>query len=68
MNRSTHSTFASLVTAVLVASALLLSGCSDSVTGPQQAEEDVTLQQEADYNTNDADTDPAAGRNTTNED
>ncbi|WP_103027781.1 hypothetical protein [Salinibacter altiplanensis] len=68
MNRSTHSTLVSLFTATLVASALLLSGCSDSVTGPQQADEDVTVQQQAEPNTNDVDTDPRAGHNTTNED
>ena len=68
MNRSTHSTLASFFTAALVASALLLSGCSDSVTGPQQAEEGVTLQQQAEHNTNDADAEPRAGHNTTDED
>ncbi|WP_103029756.1 hypothetical protein [Salinibacter altiplanensis] len=68
MNRSTYSTLASLFTAALVASTLLLGGCSDSVTGPQQADEDVTVQQQAEPNTNDVDTDPAAGRNTTDED
>lgn len=68
MNRSTRSTIASLFTTILIASALLLSGCSNSITGPQQADEDVTVQQQADHNTNDADADPRAGHNTTNED
>ena len=69
MNRSTHSTLASFFTATLVASVLLLSGCSDSVTGPQQAEEGVTVQQQAERNSmGDGDTDPAAGHNTTDED
>ena len=69
MNRFTHSPLASLVTTVLVASALLLGGCSNSVTGPKQAEEDVTVQQQAEHNSmNDGNTDPAAGHNTTDED
>ncbi|WP_103019999.1 hypothetical protein [Salinibacter altiplanensis] len=69
MNRSTYSTLASLFTAALVASTLLLGGCSDSVTGPQQADEDVTVQQQAEHNSmGDGDTDPRAGHNTTDED
>lgn len=68
MNRSTYSTLVSLVTTVLVASTLLVGGCSNSVTGPQQAEEDATVQQQAEHNTNDADADPRAGHNTTDED
>ena len=67
MNRSTRSTIASLFSALLVASALLLTGCSDSLTGPQQADESPTVQQ-AEHGTNDADADPAAGHNTTDED
>ena len=45
MSRSTRSTIASLFSALLVASALLLTGCSDSLTGPQQADEAPTVQQ-----------------------
>ena len=67
MSRSTRSTIASVFTALLVASALLLSGCSNSLTGPQQADEAPTVQQ-AEHSTNDADADPIAGHNTTNED
>jgi PBP1b-binding outer membrane lipoprotein LpoB len=62
MERSWFSTIGSLFTATLFAGALLLSGCSDSLTGTQPAQEDVTVQ------TNDADTDPAAGHNVSNED
>jgi len=62
MERSWFSTIGSFFTATLFAGALLLSGCSDSLTGTQPAQEDVTVQ------TNDVDTDPSAGHNTTNED
>lgn len=62
MERSWFSTIGSLFTAILFAGALLLSGCSDSVTGTQPAQEDVTVQ------TNGEDTNPAGGHNTSPED
>jgi len=62
MERSWFSTIGSLFTATLFAGALLLSGCSDSLTGTQPAQDDVTVQ------TNDADTNPAGGHNTSDED
>jgi len=62
MERSWFSTIGSFFTATLFAGALLLSGCSDSLTGTQPAQEDVTVQ------TNGDGTDPPAGHNTSDED
>jgi len=62
MERSWFSTIGSLFTATLFAGALLLSGCSDSLTGTQPAQEDVTVQ------TNDTDTDPSGVHNNSDED
>ena len=74
------STLGSFFTATLFAGALLLGGCSDSLTGttPPNAEEEVTVQQPpAQHNTQNVgdddgssgtDTDPNAGHNTSDED
>lgn len=74
MKRSAFSDLGSLFTATLLAGALLLGGCADSLTGttPPDVEEKVTAEQPpAQHNTqNDGgtDTDPEAGHNTSNED
>ena len=71
MERSSSTTIGSFFTATFLAGAILLGGCSDSLTGvtPPTAEEDVTVQENADHNTNDGtDTDPEAGHNTSNQD
>ena len=72
MEHSSSTTIGSFFTATLLAGAVLLGGCSDSFTGvaPPSAEEDVTVQQTAEHNTNGdgEDTDPAANHNTSNED
>lgn len=68
MERFKLSTTGTFFMATLFAGVLLLGGCSDSLTGPQQAQEDVTVQDRAQHNMNDVDTDPGAGHNTTNED
>lgn len=74
MERSRSSTIGSLLTATLLAGAVLLGGCADSLTGttPPDAEEKVTVEQPpAQHNTqNDGgtDTDPPAGHNTSDED
>lgn len=68
MERSRFSTIGSLFTAALFAGAMLLGGCSDSLTGAQPAKKDVTVQDRAQHNTNDADTNPQAGHNTSPED
>ena len=72
MERSSSITLGSFFTATLLAGAILLGGCSDSLTGvtPPTAEEDVTVQENADHNTNGegTDTDPAANHNTSDED
>lgn len=71
MERSQFSTIGSLFTAVLFAGAILLGGCSDSLTGTTPADRDqVTVQQQAQHNqpSNSTDTDPDAGHNTSNED
>jgi hypothetical protein len=72
MERSSSTTLGSFFTATLLAGAILLGGCSDSLTGvtPPTAEEDVTVQENADHNTNGegTDTDPGASHNTSNED
>ena len=74
MERSHSTTISSLFTATLLAGAILLGGCSDSLTGatPPDTEENVTVQQ-AQHNTSakddgGGDTSPAAGHNTTDED
>jgi hypothetical protein len=64
MERSTLSTIGSFFTAALFASALLLSGCSDSLTGAQSTQETIqTSTQDGGGDTN-----PQAGHNTSNED
>ena len=57
-------------TATLLAGAILLGGCSDSLTGttPPTAEEDVTVQEAAEHNTNGTDTNPGASHNTSEQD
>ena len=72
MERSSSTTLGSFFTATLLAGAILLGGCSDSLTGttPPTAEEDVTVQENADHNTNGGgeDTDPSASHNTSDQD
>ena len=73
MKRSSSTTIGSFFTTVLFAGALLLGGCSDSLTGttPQTADEDVTVQKTAKHNTNGDDgtsTTPGASHNTSDED
>ena len=72
MERSSSTTLGSFFTATLLTGAILLGGCSDSFTGvtPPSAEEDVTVQENADHNTNGegTDTDPHANHNTSNQD
>ena len=70
MERSSPTTLGSFFTATLLASAILLGGCSDSLTGvtPPTAEEDVTVQEAAEHNTNGTDTNPGASHNTSDED
>jgi predicted component of type VI protein secretion system len=64
MERSTLSTIGSFFTAALFASALLLSGCSDSLTGAQPAQETV----EVSTQDGGGDTNPQAGHNTSDQD
>ena len=70
MERSSPTTLGSFFTATLLAGAILLGGCSDSLTGvtPPTAEEDVTVQETAEHNTNGTDTNPAANHNTSDQD
>ena len=70
MERSSSTTLGSFFTATLLAGAILLGGCSDSLTGvtPPSAEEDVTVQEAAEHNTNGTDTNPGASHNTSDED
>lgn len=75
MERSRSTTIGSFFTATLLAGAILLGGCSDSLTGatPADAEENTTIQQQAQHNTNalddgGGDTSPGAGHNTSDED
>ena len=70
MEHSPSTTLGSFFTATLLAGAILLGGCSDSLTGvtPPTAEEDVTVQEAAEHNTNDTDTNPGASHNTSDED
>ena len=67
MERSRFSTISSFFTAALFAGAMLLGGCSDSLTGAQPAKKDVTVQ-DRQYNTSDGDTTPGASHNTSDED
>ena len=70
MERSFSTNIGSFFTAVLLAGAILLGGCSDSLTGttPPTAKEGVTVQETAEHNTNGEDTDPHANHNTSDED
>ena len=68
MERSRSSTISSLFTAALFAGAMLLGGCSDSLTGAQPTKKDVTVQDRAQHNTSDGDTTPGASHNTSSED
>ena len=70
MERSSSTTLGSFFTATLLAGAILLGGCSDSLTGvtPPTAEEDVAVQENADHNTNGTDTNPGASHNTSEQD
>jgi len=69
MERSSSTTIGSLFTATLLAGAVLLGGCSDSLTGTTPtADEDATVQKTAQHNTNGTDTNPGASHNTSNED
>ena len=72
MERSSSTTLGSFFTAILLAGAILLGGCSDSFTGvtPPTAEEDVTVQKAAEHNTNGegTDTNPHANHNTSEQD
>ena len=70
MERSSSTTLGSFFTATLLAGAILLGGCSDSLTGttPPTAEEDVTVQETAEHNTNGTDTNPHANHNTSDQD
>ena len=70
MEHSSSTTIGSFFTATLLAGAILLGGCSDSFTGvtPPTAEEDVTVQEAAEHNTNGTDTNPGASHNTSDED
>ena len=72
MERSSSTTLGSFFTAALLAGAILLGGCSDSLTGvtPPSAEENITMQETAEHNTNGdgEDTDPHANHNTSDED
>jgi len=69
MERSRFSTISSLFTAALFAGAMLLGGCSDSLTGAQPTKKDVTVQDRAQHNTSDdTSTEPSAGHNTSPED
>ena len=70
MEHSSSTTISSFFTAILLAGAILLGGCSDSFTGvtPPTAEEDVTVQEAAEHNTNGTDTNPGASHNTSDQD
>ena len=70
MERSSSTTLGSFFTATLLAGAILLGGCSDSLIGttPPTAEEDVTVQEAAEHNTNGTDTNPGASHNTSDQD
>ena len=68
MERSRFSTISSFFTAALFAGAMLLGGCSDSLTGAQPAKKDVTVQDRQHKTSDDTSTDPSAGHNTSNED
>lgn len=72
MRRPRFSTIGSVFTAVLLAVAILFSGCSDSLTGttPPDRDQEVTVQQQAQHNQppNSADTTPEAGHNTSDQD
>lgn len=78
MERSRFSTIGSIFTAALFAGAILLSGCSDSLTGATPSDGDeVTVQQRAQHNqpsnANGGDGDgtsttPGAGHNTSDQD
>lgn len=71
MERSTFSAIGSFFTATLLAGTILLGGCSDSLTGttpPDAEEENTTVEQRAQHNTNSTDTEPGANHNTTDED
>ena len=59
-----------VVVCVLLHRYVLLGGCSDSLTGvtPPTAEEDVTVQEAAEHNTNGTDTNPGASHNTSDQD
>lgn len=69
MERFQSPTIGSFFVVSLLAGAILLGGCSDSLTGatPPDAEE-VTVQEQAQHNTSDVDTNPQAGHNTSDED
>lgn len=74
MDRSRFTTLASLFTALLLAGTVVVSGCSDSLTGTTPPDQEVTVKQKASHNqtANTGDggnsTDPGAGHNTTDED
>jgi hypothetical protein len=72
MERSRFSTIGTLFTATLLAGAVLLGGCSDSLTGPTppDTQEQMTVDQPQHNTQNDGgtDTDPVAGHNTSDED
>ena len=79
MERFRSTTIGSFFTATLFAGAILLGGCSDSLTGatPSDGNETTMIQQRAQHNTNaqddgdddgGGDTSPAAGHNTSNQD
>ena len=72
MERSSSTTIGSFLTATLLAGAILLGGCSNNFTGvtPPSAEEDITVQETAEHNTNGEgeNTDPGASHNTSEQD
>ena len=70
MEHSSSATIGSLFITTLLADAILLGGCSDNFTGvtPPTAEEDVTVQETAEHNTNDTKTTPGASHNTSEQD
>ena len=65
MERSRFSTFGSLFIATVFAGAMLLGGCSDSLTGTAPTAEETV--QDSQHNTSN-ETDPVAGHNTSDED
>lgn len=74
MERSHYTTLGSVLTAVLFAGAVLLSGCTDTLTGvAPENDQNITIQQRAQHNQvsngeGGGTTEPDAGHNTSDED